>query len=370
MDIGSLAWLAVFPALGFLIIVHELGHYWVGRKMGVKIEEFGIGFPPRAKVLFVRKGVPFTLNWLPLGGFVRFAGEESGFDDPESLLSAPPLRRIAILAAGVIANILVAMLLFGLIFAVWGRPIPSVVAVGSVDDYAAARGFQTSDEIVSINGIEISESAQIIELVQRSEGAEQTIVVRRDGVEQTIVAAPRYIEANEAYQYGIGLDTGVERVNILTALWEGITYSVSILINMFIGFGELIGGFLGLTPAPEGGVAGPVGIARITGEAARTGPRQLLSLTAILSLNLAMINLLPIPALDGSRIIFALLEAIRRKKIPPEREAFVHALGMMFLLGLMLLVTVSDVGNIISGEPPISIPPTASPVLPTLEVNQ
>ena len=364
MNLGSLAWLAVIPALGFLVVIHEIGHYWVGRKMGIKIEEFGIGLPPRAKVLFVRKGVPFTLNWLPLGGFVRFAGEESGFDDPDSLLSASPRRRIPVLAAGVIANVLVAMLLFGLIFAIWGMPDDNVVSVESTDVVATAAGFEVDDLIRSINGTPITSIDQISPLVQANQAKPMTVVIERDGVPQTIVAAPTLRAETGRYLLGIGLGNPLGPVNPLVALWNGVTYSVRVLGDMFLGFASLIGGLLGLNAKPEGGLAGPVGIARITGAVAKTGLREYLNLTAILSLNLALINILPIPALDGSRIVFALIEAVRRKKIAPEREAFVHAIGMMMLLGLMLLVTVADVKNVITGEPPIAMPATSIPATP------
>lgn len=361
MSLGSLAWLAVIPALGFLIVIHEIGHYWVGRKMGIKIEEFGIGLPPRAKVLFVRKGIPFTLNWLPLGGFVRFAGEESGFDDPDSLLSAPPRRRIPVLAAGVIANVLVAMLLFGITFAIWGQPSEDKIAVKAVDAYAQSVGFQLDDRIVSMNGQPISEVDQIIDEVQASQGQPMTIVIERDGANQTITAPAILRPETGKYQFGINLGPALERVNPLLALWQGVVHSMRMLAEMFFGFAALIGGLLGLNQAPEGGVAGPVAIARITGEVFKTGWREYFNLTAVLSLNLALINILPIPALDGSRIVFALVEAVRRKKIPPEREAFVHAVGMMMLLGLMLLITVSDVKNVLTGAPPFAMPATPTP---------
>ena len=364
MNFGNFAWLAVIPALGFLIVIHEIGHYWVGRKMGIKIEEFGIGLPPRAKVLFVRKGVPFTLNWLPLGGFVRFAGEESGFDDPNSLASAPPRRRIPVLAAGVIANVLVAMIMFGLIFAIWGYPNATKIAITSVEPYAAQAGFQEDDQIISIDGTAINNDDQVRTIIQTSVGKPMKIVIERNGTQQTITAAAIYRETTQRYQLGIGLGNAYEPINPFTAMWRGVTHSIYLLGDMFLGFAALIGGLIGLNKPPEGGLAGPVGIARITGEVAKSGMREYLMLTAILSLNLALINILPIPALDGSRIVFALIEAVRRKKIPPEREALVHAMGMMLLLGLMVLITVSDVRNIVTGQPAIAPPATTTPVIP------
>ncbi len=366
MNLGSFAWLAVFPALGFLIVVHELGHYWVGRKMGIKIEEFGIGFPPRAKVLFVRKGVPFTLNWLPIGGFVRFAGEEGGFDDPDSLASAAPRRRIPVLAAGVIANILVAMFLFGLIFAIWGRPMANSVSVSAPDEYAQSVGFQEDDRIISINGQAITNQEQVSTIVADSNGAPMTVVLERDDQQLTINAAPKYREDTQKYLFGIGLAPTLEPVNIFAAFANGVTYSLRVLGDMVIGITTLLAGLLGYGEKPSGGFVGPVGIARFTGRAAMSGWQTYLSLTAVLSLNLALFNILPLPALDGSRIVFALIEAVRRKRIPPEREAVVHAVGMMVLLGLMVIITLSDVGNIINGNPAIPMP-TATPgvVAPT-----
>lgn len=356
MSLDSFAWLAVFPALGFLIVIHEIGHYWIGRKMGIKIEEFGIGFPPRAKVLFTRKGVPFTLNWLPLGGFVRFAGEESGFDDPDSLLSASPGRRIPVLAAGVIANVLVAMILFAIIFSVWGyqQAVAGHAEISALYENAEKAGLRVNDRIVAINQQPISEPSQVKPIVQESKGQPVAVQVERDGQQQTISVTPQ-LDAKGDYLIGVGVAPKVEtvRVNPLLALWRGVTHSFFLLAEMFIGFATLLGSLFGLAAAPEGGLAGPVGIARITGAAARNGLRDYLQLTAVLSLNLALINILPIPALDGSRIVFALVEAVRRKKIAPEREAFVHAVGMTVLLGLMLLITVSDVNNVINDKSPI-----------------
>ncbi len=121
MSFSWLWYLSVIPALGFLVFVHELGHFLVGLKMGVKVEEFGFGYPPRMLTLFHYKGVPVTINWLPLGGFVRFAGEESNFDDPDSLAAAPPRRKIPIMAAGAIMNIITAIVIFA-VLAFFGTP--------------------------------------------------------------------------------------------------------------------------------------------------------------------------------------------------------------------------------------------------------
>lgn len=358
MSLDSLAWLAVIPALGLLILVHELGHFLVALKMGIKVEEFGIGYPPRMLTLFERNGVKYTLNWLPLGGFVRMTGEEGNFAAEGSLAAAPPWKRIAVISAGVIMNMLTAMVLFAIIFAVWGKaePVENQVVISAVQDAAETAGIEPGDRIVSMNNQPINSVEDVRPIVQNSIDKEITIVVEREGVLQTFKVKPQPLSTEPGGPPRLGIHYGpgvkVEHVNPLVAIWEGILESFRVLGRMVVGFGALLGGLFGLTQVPEGGIAGPVGIARITGEAARSGLRVYLSLTALLSVNLALINILPIPALDGSRIVFALIEWVRKgRRIAPEKEAFIHAIGMLVLLGLILLVTISDIGNAISGQP-------------------
>jgi regulator of sigma E protease len=366
--------LTVIPSLGFLIFIHELGHFLTALRLGIKVEEFGFGYPPRIMTLFHWRGVPVTLNWLPLGGFVRMAGEEGNFEVEGSLATAPPWKKIPVMAAGSFMNIVTAIIIFALIMGVAGEPDPvGPVTITSVapNSPAAQAQLKPNDVILAVDGEKIDSTSTLKSLIEERAGKPITLDVER--VDQqagttTFNASltprtPEQIGPDEG-AIGITLDvpsdkvTGVRynnRLNPIEALMYGVRYTFFLFFQMLAGIGMLLGSFFGMAdPAIRSGVAGPVGIARMTGEVARTGGLvSYLNLTALISVNLALINLLPFPALDGSRIVFALIEWARRgKRVPPEKEAMVHALGMIALLGLMLLITFSDIRNILLGRNP------------------
>lgn len=368
-NLSGLAILAVIPILGFLIFVHELGHFLAARWMGVRVREFGFGYPPRMLKLFERNGVEYTLNWLPLGGFVKMVGEQDDFDGPGSLAAAPPLRRAVVLAAGSFMNIVTAVVLFAVLLAVVGVPQLTVDPAGlrvqieavAPDSPAAMAGLQVGDVFLSIDGVEVFGPENVSNAIRAGAGRPVTIVVERAGQPLTVSVVPRLPAEIPPGQGAIGVRIAPiippdavtrERMGIGQALVAGTTYTIRFIGLMLEGLSGLLRGLFGQQSAvPEGGVGGPVAIARITAEVARQGWADLLELTAILSLNLAVINLLPIPALDGGRLFFVLVEAIRRKRIPPEKEALVHLAGFALLLGLMALITVVDVQNWLAGRP-------------------
>ncbi|PDW04935.1 M50 family metallopeptidase [Candidatus Viridilinea mediisalina] len=356
--------------LGLLVVVHELGHFLTAIRMGIKVEEFGIGFPPRAMVMFERNGVKYTLNWLPLGGFVRFASGDSP-DDPlygagGSLAAAPPWRKIAVMVAGPLMNLFLAMLIFAILFMVMGIPTPTGrQMLGQIypDTPAAAAGMQSGDLLVSLNGRPATSADVISSVAQSNAGRPIEARVLRDGQELrlNIIPGPWTTPdgANIPLGFGFSYSADVEMVATgpIGAVWHGITYSFELTGRMLEALAGLPAALFGLftpEPSPNGEPIGPVGIARATGEVIQQpgGFLAFWNLTAILSLNLFILNLLPIPALDGSHIIFALIEWLRGgKKVPPEKEAMVHAFGFMALMGLMLLITVNDVMNAIRGNP-------------------
>lgn len=364
--------LTVIPSLGFLIFVHELGHFLTALKLGIKVEEFGFGYPPRILTLFHWRGVPVTLNWLPLGGFVRMAGEEGNFEIEGSLATAPPWKKIPVMAAGAVMNILTAILIFALIRGIAGQPDavgPVTISTVAPNSPAAQAQLKPNDVILALDGQKVDSIGRLQELVEQRLGQEVTLDVQRtDAAEGTTTfnatLTPRtraQLGPNEG-PVGVALDVPSDKVvevrysnrlNPIQALIYGVQNTFLLFFQMLSGIGMLLGSFFGMAdPSIRGGVAGPVGIARMTGEVARTGGLiSYLNLTALISVNLALINLLPFPALDGSRIVFALIEWVRRgKRVPPEKEAMVHALGMIALLGLMLLITFSDIRNIWIGR--------------------
>ena len=364
MSTSWLWYLSVVPALGFLIFVHELGHFLTAIRMGIRVEEFGFGYPPRMLTLFRYKGIPVTLNWLPLGGFVRMAGEEGNFDAEGSLAQAAPPRKIAVMVAGPLMNLITAVILFSIV-AMAGQPDPmGPVTVVQVEAGSPADGkLLPNDVILKLDGEAVTSPAGLRSQIEAHSGQVVTLDVQSVNASKvtelkTVQVRPRPASERQANQGALGIQievpaaqvTGtryIDRENPLGALVSGVERTAQLLVQMLAGLGTLIGSLLGLAPKPQGGVAGPIGITRLTGQIAqRGGLFPLLDWTAVLSVNLALINLLPLPALDGSRIVFALLEWIRGgKKVPPEREAMVHAVGMMLLLGLMLVISFSDVRN-------------------------
>ncbi|WP_129633278.1 M50 family metallopeptidase [Candidatus Oscillochloris fontis] len=357
--------------LVILVLVHELGHFLTAIWMGIKVEEFGIGYPPRALVMFEHKGVKYTLNWLPLGGFVRFASNDEGKEDSlygagGSLAAATPWRKILVMIAGPLMNLVLAMAVFGVIFALQGvpRPMPGQ-QIGAVfeDTPAAAAGIQVGDVLLSLDGLALTSSDMIGQAARQSGGEPIPAVVLRDGQEValTVTPGPWRSPDGASYELGFGFSYSpyvvIEQVNPLAALWMGTTYSIDLTGQMLRSLASLpaaIGGIFSPTPSPAGEPIGPIGIARATGEVIQQpgGFLAFWNLTAILSLNLFLLNLLPIPALDGSHIIFAIIEWLRGgKKVPPEKEALVHAFGFVALMSLMLVITVNDVINAFQGTP-------------------
>jgi regulator of sigma E protease len=348
--------------LGLLVLVHELGHFLTAVWLGIKVDEFGLGYPPRALTLFERNGVKYTLNWLPIGGFVRFGGEGETLYGVGSLSEASPWKKMLVLFAGPVMNLILAWLIFSVIFAAQGVPAEGA-AIGMVQPNtpAAAAGFQTDDVILELGGQPIGRNLRLISQVARRNPNQPLPVEIQRGAERvqlTVTPGPWTDEkTGKRYDIGFGFGYGpnpeIVQVGLPTALAIGFNYTWQVLGDFITGLGQLIGSLFGLAPAPPGGVTGVVGIARGTGEVIQqSGWSGFWRWTALISLNLFLINLLPIPALDGSHIMFSLLELARRgKKIPPEKEAMVHAVGFMMLMGLMLIITVSDVANWIGGAP-------------------
>jgi regulator of sigma E protease len=369
------SWLVTVVAfmlmLGLLVFVHELGHFATAVQMGIKVEEFGFGYPPRMLTFFERNGVKYTLNWLPLGGFVRFAGEDDAIHGVGGLASASPWRRIYVLAAGPLMNLLLAVVIFAGMFMVNGVPqtvdgAPVVTAATVTEVYpgtpAEAAGLRVGDVLLRLGEQPINSSQAISQVARENVGQPVQAQVRRGDEELSLAITPGPWTTAQGEQI-VGLGISYEPVipirpaGFFEAIGRGVTYTFQLLGLLVSGLAQLIQGlFDPNVAAPAGGVAGPIGIARGTGEVIQAqGATGFWSWTAILSINLFLFNLLPIPALDGSRILFALLELVRRgKRVPPEKEALVHAVGFAMLMGLMVLISFSDIVNALRGQPVLS----------------
>ncbi len=334
-----------------LILAHELGHFITAKASGVKVEEFGLGFPPR--LLSVRRGeTRYSLNAIPLGGFVKMAGEE----DPEvsrSLASKGIGTRLLVLSAGSLMNLLLPLLLFSIAFMVPHDLVIGQVMIEEVapNSPAARAGIEPRDMFLSINNKPVNNIGDLHRYIQLNLGKEITILVKHsDSTTENVQVIPRWKPPEGQGAIGIVVTTANPTiVSQSEPFWRAIPMGVVECIETFVLFKNgIISMIIGSVPAT---IAGPVGIAQLTGEVAKAGISPLLEFAAFLSINLAIINLFPLPALDGGRIVFVLLEGIRRgKRISPKREGLIHAIGFALLMAAFLAITYQDIIRIISGD--------------------
>ena len=337
--IGIISFVVVF---GVLIFAHEFGHFIAAKLAGVRVEEFGFGYPPRLIKLGTWRGTRITLNMLPVGGFVRMS--EGDPDVEGGLASKGRSVRAVVYIAGALMNVVLAVVLYSVIFMLGaltpvegpGAGIYYVVPESPAD----LAGLRPGDTIVSIDGQTVRDVEHAVELVNDSLGKLIGIVVRRnDKILAPILATPRVDYPPTEGALGVALDLPLMRRSYPP--WEAIPLGFRTGYSVVRGVAhQIVGALSGELPLQ---VSGPIGIYQTTKEVASTGPEQLLEFTAFLSLNLSLVNLLPLPALDGGHLIFVLLEWVRGgRRVSPEREGLVHTLGMMVLLALMGVVAFVD----------------------------
>ncbi|MCI0553196.1 MAG: M50 family metallopeptidase [Anaerolineae bacterium] len=358
MNETSLTWLVFILAFGGMVIIHEFGHFIVARLCKIEVEEFGIGLPtPGAITLFKWQGTRFTLNWLPLGGFVRPKGE----NDPNvsgGLAAANPWARLAVLFAGPLMNLLTAVVIYSIIFTRVGVPDTNRVLVTSVvaESPAAQAGFQDDDIFISGNGTPIRSVDDLRAIVDANDGKPVVFLVDRRGEQIELTATPLMNTKNKRVMIGVGLDapfkpatSWIETINL------GARYTYINIHTLISLPAQMMRG----TVAPEQGrLIGLKGIYDVFSQTvsrdvdatttAQTStdpidqPIRTLDLIAKLSISLGIFNLFPFPALDGGRILFILPELIFRRRVSPQVETLVHGLGMAVLLAFMVYVNVMD----------------------------
>ncbi len=334
-----------------LVLTHEFGHFITAKLCKVKVEEFGIGFPPR--IWGIKKGeTVYSINAIPMGGFTKLAGEEDP-SEPGSLASKSIPARILVLSAGSLLNILLPVLLFMISFMIphdvtLEKVMIKDVAAGSP---AQAAGIEAGDRILKINDQIVKNRSVLSYQIQLHLGEQVSMVVQKpDLTEQTIVVRPRWNPPQGEGATGVILESAnaaivTESMPFWEALPNGFIHCWEILVLFR---NEVISWFVRST-APQ--LAGPVAIAQLTGQVVKAGISPLLEFTALISINLGVFNLFPFPALDGGRLIFVFLELVRRgKKISPQKEGLVHTIGFIALMALILVITYFDVTRLIMGE--------------------
>lgn len=363
--------------LSILVFAHELGHFLTARRLGVRAEEFGFGFPPRifgwqfkkkfsilgwelkkGRWHFIRgnralteaesqRGTVYSLNWIPIGGFVRIKGENGeGKNDHDSFAAKSIGKRALILSAGVIMNIVLAFVLFSACFMI-GAP-QATVGVGQIQieeviakSPAEKVGLKPGDIIVSLDNQKFSEVTAVQNFISQKKDQPFNVEIKRGGEIFTTKIQAEVKDNSTLIGVGLG-QIEIVRYPWYKAIWEGFKYTGQVLWLIIVAFFGLLKNLVTGVSVGEA-VGGPVRIAQMTGDVARVGLVYLLNFTALLSLNLAVINFFPFPALDGGRILFLIIEKFKGRPVKRELETAFHNIGFVLLMMLIIWVTIKDV---------------------------
>jgi regulator of sigma E protease len=337
-------------ALAALIVIHELGHFLLARLFKVEVEEFGLGFPPRLVTLFHAWGTKFTLNWIPLGGFVRPKGENDP-NVPGGVAAASPWVRLSVLSAGPLANLLTGVILYAMIFTRIGMPIPDQVHIVDVAENSPAQmaGLRSGDLILRVNQTEIDSTSALERSIRANLGQQTVIVYEREEQVQQATLVPRSNPPQGEGAIGIIMGNPTRPISIFSAVPMGFraVYEHSMMILSFPA--QIIRGEVS---PEEGRLVGLRGMFDIfqevrTGEAMPAIPAavSVLAFFATITISLGLLNLLPIPALDGGRILFTLPEIILRRRIPPQYENVINLVSFALLLMFLIYVNLQDFIN-------------------------
>ncbi|MFC1870802.1 RIP metalloprotease [Chloroflexota bacterium] len=346
-----------------LILVHEVGHFVTAKTSGVGVEEFGLGFPPR--LLTIKRGETlYSFNAIPVGGFVKMVGEEDP-NLPRSLASKSIGTRLLILSAGSLMNLLLPLLLFSISLMIPHNTLVGQVMVLEVvpDSPAAIAGMNVGDTILRVSDKPVDNHADVLRYVQLHLGNEIVISVKHsDATTENVKLIPRWNPPDDQGAIGVVTSTSDATVDRQSEpFWRAIPMGVETCIETFIlvknGIVSIIIGVITAEGPVEGAaeipanVIGPAGMAQVTGKVVKAGISPLLEFAAFISINLGIINLFPLPALDGGRIAFVLLEAVRRgKRIASKTEGLIHLIGFALLIAFFMAITYQDIMRIVTGE--------------------
>lgn len=330
----------IMAILGFslLIIVHELGHFIVAKLNGIKVEEFSIGMGPE---IFSKKGkeTQYSLRLFPIGGYVKMLGEEEESDDERSFSAKSPLRRITVILAGVTMNIIFAILAFSIIISSRGYTEARINKL-EPNTPAVEAGLQIGDKILKIDGSKVFTTTDVSMGIQLSKGKDVDLVVDRNGKKENIKVTPRLIEQDGSQVYQIGLYyTQIENPTIIESIKQSFNETISLVMQTYKSLKMMITGKVNF----KTDVGGPLTIIKMSGQAARNGLMTLVYFLGVISVNLAVFNLLPFPALDGGWTVILLIELITRRKVPDKIVGVANYIGFMILIGFMIIVTLKDI---------------------------
>lgn len=317
-----------------VVLVHEFGHFATAKLVGIKVQEFSIGMGPRI-TKFNKGETEYSLRILPIGGYVKMEGEDEKSDDERSFSNKSPISRILVLASGAIMNFLLALIIYFVISIVIGSPttiIDKVTENGPAD----TAGIKSGDEIVSINNEKIENWQESKGIITNAED-EINITVLRDEKSLSFSLTPEKDE-NDNKLIGISSKTRPSFIGSIKYAFNNLIFMISLMFD-FIKM-ALTGN------VSTSDVAGPIGVVQLIGETTKYGFLSVLNLAAFININLGFFNLLPIPALDGSRILFILIELLRGKPLDPEKEGMIHFIGFALLMALMIFISYNDLSRL------------------------
>ena len=351
--------------LTIVVFFHELGHFYVARRCGVAVEVFSVGFGRPLASWHDKHGTQWKIGWMPLGGYVKFLGDENAASAPDTealskmdaktrkntLFDKPLVQRAAVVAAGPMANFLLAIIIFAGLYAVLGQRVTDPVVGEVVAESAAERaGFQPGDLITAIDDTKVQTFAEVRRIVTVNADTELMFEIQRDGNTLLLPATPDwYLETdrfgNEFRIGRLGVSVGLDdanarhvRYNPVTAVWMGVKESYFIIDQTFTVLGRIITG----RESAES-LGGPIRIAQLSGQAASLGLVALINLTAVLSVSIGLVNLFPIPMLDGGHLMFYAYEAVAGKPMPEKVQEVGMRIGLSLVLALFIFVTWNDI---------------------------
>ncbi|MCE5189210.1 MAG: site-2 protease family protein [Eubacteriales bacterium] len=338
--------LSIFAALlllSLLVMVHELGHYLAGRALGFSILEFSIGMGPKL-LKKSKNGTEFSIRAFPIGGLCRFEGEDQEANSERSFNAQKVWKRIIVVISGPVMNLLFAIVCSLITLLAFGDFMPGINEV-TPDSPAAVAGVAVGDVIEKVNEKPVRFYFQTVDMIRAVKTADMTLTVNRNGEHKQLTLSNIYNEELGRNLIGVTISQVRVRFGFGASITRSVNYVTATLVETFRFFGRAAQGDVTGSDA-----AGPVAIVAIISEAVRSGGEYVMRLLVLISASLGIMNLLPIPAMDGGRLAFMIVEVIRGKPIAPEKEGMVHFIGLILLFGLMILLTYNDITNLIRGQ--------------------
>ncbi len=336
--------LASVFVFGSVIFIHELGHFIAAKKSKITVHEFALGMGP---TIFKKEknGTIYALRLLPIGGFVSMEGENEESDDEGSFTKAPLLNRIIVIVSGAIMNLILGFLVLVVIVNMGSAIITRTVAEFDEGASTKASGLQVNDTIVAVNGRRCFTANDIIYEFARTQEGTADLTVERNGqtIELDNVVFDTYTDENGMKQLVLDFRVIGEEKTFFNVIEGAFNWALSLVRMVIVSLADLVTGRVAINS-----LSGPVGIVTAISEASSMGLENLLLLMALISINLGVFNLLPVPALDGGRLLFLIIEAIRRKPLPQKYEIAVNAAGFLLLIGLMLFTTFNDITRLLN----------------------